>query len=46
MSTAAALRTNFLDGSSLSVVQTRLDDYSATAGDQQKWRSISLSTDY
>jgi hypothetical protein len=28
------------------MVQTRLDDYSATAGDQERWRSISLSTDY
>jgi NAD(P)-dependent dehydrogenase (short-subunit alcohol dehydrogenase family) len=30
-------RTNFLDGSSLSVVQTRLDDYSATAGSARDW---------
>jgi NAD(P)-dependent dehydrogenase (short-subunit alcohol dehydrogenase family) len=30
-------RTNFLDGSSLSVVQTHLDDYSATAGAARSW---------
>jgi NAD(P)-dependent dehydrogenase (short-subunit alcohol dehydrogenase family) len=30
-------RTNFLDGSSLSVVQTRLDDYSTTAGSARDW---------
>jgi NAD(P)-dependent dehydrogenase (short-subunit alcohol dehydrogenase family) len=30
-------RTNFLDGSSLSVVQTRVDDYSATAGAARGW---------
>ena len=30
-------RTNFLDGSSLSVVQTRLSDYSATAGSARDW---------
>jgi hypothetical protein len=28
------------------MVQTRLDAYCATAGDQERWRSISLSTDY
>jgi NAD(P)-dependent dehydrogenase (short-subunit alcohol dehydrogenase family) len=30
-------RTNFLDGSSLSEVQTRVDDYSATAGAARSW---------
>jgi NAD(P)-dependent dehydrogenase (short-subunit alcohol dehydrogenase family) len=30
-------RTNFLDGSSLSVAETRLDDYSATAGAARSW---------
>jgi NAD(P)-dependent dehydrogenase (short-subunit alcohol dehydrogenase family) len=30
-------RTNFLDGSSLSVVQSHLDDYSATAGAARSW---------
>jgi NAD(P)-dependent dehydrogenase (short-subunit alcohol dehydrogenase family) len=30
-------RTNFLDGSSLSAVQTRLDDYSATGGAARDW---------
>jgi NAD(P)-dependent dehydrogenase (short-subunit alcohol dehydrogenase family) len=30
-------RTNFLDGSSLSVVESHLDDYSATAGAARSW---------
>jgi NAD(P)-dependent dehydrogenase (short-subunit alcohol dehydrogenase family) len=30
-------RTNFLDGSSLSVVQTKINDYSATAGAARGW---------
>jgi NAD(P)-dependent dehydrogenase (short-subunit alcohol dehydrogenase family) len=30
-------RTNFLDGSSLSAVQTRIDDYSATGGAARAW---------
>jgi NAD(P)-dependent dehydrogenase (short-subunit alcohol dehydrogenase family) len=30
-------RTNFLDGSSLSVVESRLDDYAATAGAARSW---------
>ncbi|WP_123026188.1 oxidoreductase [Mycolicibacterium stellerae] len=30
-------RTNFLDGSSLSVVQTQVDDYAATAGAARSW---------
>jgi NAD(P)-dependent dehydrogenase (short-subunit alcohol dehydrogenase family) len=30
-------RTNFLDGSSLSVAETRLDDYTATAGAARSW---------
>jgi NAD(P)-dependent dehydrogenase (short-subunit alcohol dehydrogenase family) len=30
-------RTNFLDGSSLSVVENHLDDYSATAGAARSW---------
>ena len=30
-------RTNFLDGSSLSVTETHLDDYSATAGAARSW---------
>src|ERR1700742_2220317 len=33
-------RTNFLDGSSLSVVQMRLDDYSATAGSARDWAVV------
>jgi NAD(P)-dependent dehydrogenase (short-subunit alcohol dehydrogenase family) len=32
-------RTNFLDGSSLSVVETHLDDYSGTAGAARSWAS-------
>jgi NAD(P)-dependent dehydrogenase (short-subunit alcohol dehydrogenase family) len=34
-------RTNFLDGSSLSVVQTRIDEYSATAGAARDWATDS-----
>jgi NAD(P)-dependent dehydrogenase (short-subunit alcohol dehydrogenase family) len=30
-------RTNFLDGSSLSVAQTQFDDYSATGGAARTW---------
>jgi NAD(P)-dependent dehydrogenase (short-subunit alcohol dehydrogenase family) len=34
-------RTNFLDGSSLSVVRTRIDEYSATAGAARDWATDS-----
>jgi NAD(P)-dependent dehydrogenase (short-subunit alcohol dehydrogenase family) len=30
-------RTNFLDGSSLSIAQNQIDDYSATAGEARNW---------
>jgi NAD(P)-dependent dehydrogenase (short-subunit alcohol dehydrogenase family) len=32
-------RTNFLDGSSLSIAETQLDDYSATGGTARTWAS-------